>query len=112
MFGALAALGGVWGLLVLMAQAAIWSQYLEGGFAATFRVGAIVRRIRFHVGLTIVVGALTIVLVALAVSGFVALGIGVLLTAPYASWVGAHVFGKYARLTDRTPVATEATAVA
>ena len=111
-FGALAALGGVWGLLVLMAQAAIWSQYLEGGFAATFRVGAIVRRIRFHVGLTIVVGALTIVLVALAVSGFVALGIGVLFTVPYASWVGAHVFGKYARLTDRTPVATKATAVA
>jgi energy-coupling factor transport system substrate-specific component len=111
-FGALAALGGVWGLLVLMAQAAIWSQYLEGGFAATFRVGAIVRRIRFHVGLTIVVGALTIVLVALAVGGFVALGIGVLFTVPYASWVGAHVFGKYARLTDRTPVATKATAVA
>jgi hypothetical protein len=56
------------------------------------------------VGLTVVVGALTIVLVALAISGFVALGIGVLLTVPYASWVGAHVFGKYARLTDPSPI--------
>jgi energy-coupling factor transport system substrate-specific component len=104
LFGALGALGGLWGLLVVMAQAAIWSQYLEGGFVAAFKVGAIVRRIRFHVGLTVVVGALTIVLVALAISGFVALGIGVLLTVPYASWVGAHVFGKYARLTDPSPI--------
>jgi energy-coupling factor transport system substrate-specific component len=100
-FGALAALGGLWGLLVLMAQSAIWGQYLEEGFVGAFRVGAVVRRIRFHVGLTIVVGALTIVLAGLAAIGFIALGIGVLLTVPYASWVGAHVFGKYARLTDR-----------
>jgi uncharacterized protein DUF4013 len=97
---AMAAVGAVWGLLVLLAQPAIWAQYLEGGFAGGLDVGAIARRLRFNVGLTIVVGALGIVMSALAASGLIAIGIGVLFTMPYASWVAAHLFGRYARLTD------------
>jgi uncharacterized membrane protein YesL len=99
--GALAALGGVWGLLILTTQAAIWSQYLEGGFRAGFDVAAIIRRVQFNLGLTIVVGAVGIALLAIALSGFIIV-IGVLLTAPYASWVAAHLFGEYSRLTDET----------
>jgi hypothetical protein len=96
---ALATLGGLWGLVVLMAQAAIWGQYLKGGFGAALNPAAVVRRVRFHAGLTVVVGALALVLAGLAFSGIVVV-IGVLLTLPYASWVSAHLFGKYARLTD------------
>jgi len=97
---AMAAVGAVWGLFVLLAQPAIWAQYLEGGFAGALDVAAIARRLRFNVGLTIVVGALGIVMSALAASGLIAIGIGVLFTVPYASWVAAHLFGRYARLTD------------
>jgi energy-coupling factor transport system substrate-specific component len=96
----LAALGGLWGLLVLVAQAAIWAQYLQGGFRAALDVAAVFRRIKFHAGLAIVVGALSIVLWTLAFSGLVVVLIGALLTFPYASWVSAHLFGRYSEITD------------
>ena len=98
-FGALATLGGLWSLLVLILQSAIWGQYLQGGFGAALNVAAVFRRVRYNVGLTIVVGALAIVLSALAVSGFAIL-IGGLVTLPYAAFVSAHLFGSHSRLTD------------
>ena len=96
----LQALGSLWGLLAVVLQAAIWSQYIKGGFWAALNLSAILRRLRFNLGLTIVVGALT---VALSVAGFLgvaALVVGVLLTIPYASWIGAYLIGRYARITD------------
>jgi hypothetical protein len=96
----LAALGGLWWLFVLVAQAAVWAQYLQGGFLAALNVAAVFRRIKFHAGLTIVVGALTIVLGMLALSGLIALLLGALVTVPYAGWVCAHLFGKYSEITD------------
>ena len=98
----LAALGSLWGLLILAVQAALWSQYLHGGFRAGFNVPAIIRRLRFSLGLTVVVGALGIALSVMAVSGLIIVVIGVLLTAPYTSLVGAYIFGEFSRLTDDT----------
>jgi energy-coupling factor transport system substrate-specific component len=98
-FGALATLGGLWSLVVLILQSAIWGQYLQGGFGAALNAGAVFRRVRYNAGLTIVVGALAIVLSVLAVSGFAIL-IGGLVTLPYAAFVSAHLFGSYSRLTD------------
>jgi len=98
-FGVLATLGGLWSLVVLILQPAIWGQYLQGGFGAALNLGGVLRRVRYNAGLTIVVGALAIVLGALAVSGFVTL-IGGLVTLPFAALVSAHLFGSYSRLTD------------
>jgi energy-coupling factor transport system substrate-specific component len=97
--GALDALGGVWGLLVLFAQPAIWSQYLQNGFRGGLDVGGIVRRIRLNPGLTSVVGVLAVGLAALALSGLVVV-VGVVLTVPYATWVAAHLVGEFSTLTD------------
>ena len=98
--GVLGALGGVWGLLVLLAQPAIWSQYLERGLLAGFDVAAIVRRMRFNPGLTSVVSVLVIGLLALGLAGLALLVVGALLTGPYAAWVGAHLVGRFSALTD------------
>jgi energy-coupling factor transport system substrate-specific component len=108
-FGALATLGGLWGLVVLILQSAIWGQYLQGGFGAALNLAAVLRRVRYNTGLTIVVGALAMVLSVLAVSGFAIL-IGGLVTLPYAALVSAHLFGSYSRLTE-APVAVARPAV-
>jgi energy-coupling factor transport system substrate-specific component len=107
--GVLATLGGLWSLVVLILQPAIWGQYLQGGFRVALDVGAVLRRVRYNTGLTIVVGALAIVLSVLAVSGFAIL-IGGLVTLPYAALVSAHLFGSYSRLTE-APVAVARPAV-
>jgi energy-coupling factor transport system substrate-specific component len=98
--GPLPAVGSVWSLLVLIVQTAIWSQYLQEGFRASFNVLSIMRRLRFNMDLTLVVGALGIVLSQLSVVGVVGLGVGLLVTFTYANWVSAYLSGTYARLTD------------
>ncbi|TMD09177.1 MAG: DUF4013 domain-containing protein [Chloroflexi bacterium] len=97
---ALTALGSLWGLLVLVAEPPIFSQYLRGGFRAAFNLPAIVRRVRVNLGLALIVGALLIALSFAWVVGFLALGIGALATLTYASWVGAYLVGTYAATTD------------
>ena len=47
---ALAPLGGLYTLLLGLLTAAIWSQFLEGGFAAAFDFRAIFRRAGMHPG--------------------------------------------------------------
>lgn len=96
---ALAVVAGLWGLLLFILAPAIWSQYLEGGFKAAFNLAAIVRRIRFHLGLTLVVGTLGMVLPVLGLIGLIGLLVGVLATFAYAVFVIAYLFGLYARLT-------------
>ena len=96
----LAGLGSLWGVLALVLQAGIWSQYIKGGFWAALNVSAILRRLRFNLGLTVVVGALAVALSVAGLLGVAALVVGVLLTLPYASWIGAYLIGRYARLTD------------
>ena len=97
---ALTALGSLWGLLVLLAEPPIFSQYLRGGFRAAFNLPAIVRRVRVNLGLALIVGALLIALSFAWVVGFLALGIGALVTLTYATWVGAYLVGTYAATTD------------
>jgi energy-coupling factor transport system substrate-specific component len=98
--GALAVVVGVWQVLVLVLQPAIWSQYLAGGLRAGFDVLAIGRRVRFNLGLTVVIGAVGVLLTMIALGGALVFAVGALLTIPYASWVGADLFGEYARITD------------
>jgi hypothetical protein len=99
----LAAIGSVWGLLVLLLEAAILSQFLEGGFWAALNVNAVIRRLRVNLGLSIVVGTLIVVLSTVGLIGLAALGVGVLVTIPYASFVASYLVGRYARLTDEYP---------
>jgi energy-coupling factor transport system substrate-specific component len=101
--GVIATLGGIWTLLVLIVQAAIWSQYLRDGFGGAHNLGAVLRRVRLNAGLAIVVGALVLVLAVLAIGGFALVIVG-LLTVPYAVAVSANLFGRYARLTDAAVV--------
>jgi energy-coupling factor transport system substrate-specific component len=103
--GALDVVAGLWGLLVLLLQAPIWSQYLSGGVGAALDVAAIARRIRFNVGLTTVVAAVGVVLAVAAAAGFALFVVGALVTIPWAGWVWAQVVGAYARMTDPAVVA-------
>src|SRR2546421_3236754 len=100
--GLLAAVGSVWGVLVLLIEAAILSVYLQRGFWGALNVPAVIRRLRVNLGLSIVVGALVVVLSSIGIIGVAALVVGVLITYPYASFIGAYLVGQYARLTDRT----------
>lgn len=97
---ALTALGSLWGLLVLVAEAPIYGQYLRGGFKAAFNLAAIARRLQFNLALALIVGAFIIILSTVWLIGFLGLGVGVLLTLTYASWVSAYLVGKYAAATD------------
>jgi energy-coupling factor transport system substrate-specific component len=99
--GIVAAAGSVWILLVLVLEAAIVSQYLDRGFFGALNVAAVFRRVRVNLALSIVVGALVIVLSTIGLIGLVALLVGVLVTFPYASFIGGYLVGQYARLTDR-----------
>jgi len=106
--GIIAAVGSVWGLVVVLLEPAIISQYMDRGFRGGLNVGAVFRRVRVNLALSIVVGALVIVLTTIGVIGLAALAIGVLVTFPYASFVGAYLIGRYARLTERPVLRTEA----
>jgi energy-coupling factor transport system substrate-specific component len=104
----LSALGSVWGLMVLLLEPAIVSQFLDRGFKGALNVAAVIRRVRVNLSLSLVVGALVVALSTIGLVGVAALLIGVLLTFPYASYVGAYLIGRYAHLTDRPVLRTEA----
>jgi hypothetical protein len=99
--GIVGAVGSVWILFVLVLEAAIISQYLDRGFLGALNVAAVFRRVRVNLALSIVVGTLVIALSTIGLIGLVALLVGVLITFPYASFIGAYLVGQYARLTDR-----------
>jgi hypothetical protein len=103
--GIVAAVGSVWGLVVVLLEAAIISQYLDRGFLGALNVVAVLRRLRVNLALSIVVGALLVALSTIGFIGLVLLLVGVLITFPYASFVGAYLVGQYARLTDPHPAA-------
>ena len=103
-----AALGSVWGLMVVLLEPAIISQYMDRGFRGALNVEAVIRRVRVNLALSIVVGALVVVLSTIGLIGLAALAIGVLVTFPYASYVGAYLIGRYAHLTGPPALRTEA----
>jgi hypothetical protein len=99
--GIVSAAGSVWGLVVLVLEPAIISQYMDRGFPGALNPVAVIRRVRVNLALTIVVGALVVALSTISLIGLAALLVGVLVTFPYAAYVGAYLAGQYARLTDR-----------
>jgi hypothetical protein len=99
----LSAIGNVWQIMVLIIQMPVWAQYLQGGFRAALNVRAIVYRLRVNPSLTVVVAALTLILLVIGVLGLIAIVIGVVVSLTYMSFVWAHLAGIYARLTDPAP---------
>jgi energy-coupling factor transport system substrate-specific component len=106
--GIVSAVGSVWGIVVLLLEPAIVTQYMDHGFLGALNVVAVVRRVRVNLALSIVVGTLVVALSTISLIGLAALVIGVLLTYPYASFVGAYLVGRYARLTERPALRPEA----
>jgi energy-coupling factor transport system substrate-specific component len=106
--GIVSAAGSVWGLVVLVLEPAIISQYLDRGFLGALNPVAVVRRARVNLALSLVVGALVVALSTISLIGVAALVIGVLVTFPYASFVTAYLAGRYARLTDPRALRAEA----
>jgi energy-coupling factor transport system substrate-specific component len=102
------AIGSVWGVMVLLLEPAIISQYMDRGFRGALNVAAVIRRVRVNLALSIVVGALVVVLSTIGLIGLAALVIGVLVTFPYASYVGAYLIGRYAHLTEPPTLGPEA----
>jgi energy-coupling factor transport system substrate-specific component len=99
--GILNTASSVWGLAVLVLEAAIISQYIDRGLGAALNPAGVLRRLRVNLGLTIVIGALVVVLTTIGLIGLAGLGIGVLLTFPYSAYVASYLVGQYARLTDQ-----------
>ena len=99
--GIVSAAGSVWGLVVLVLEPAIISQYMDRGFPGALNPVAVIRRVRMNLALSIVVGALVVALSTISLIGLAALLVGVLVTFPYASYVAAYLAGQYARLTER-----------
>jgi len=106
--GIVSAVGSVWGVVVLLLEPAIVTQYMDRGFLGALNVVAVIRRVRVNLALSIVVGTLVVALSTISLIGLAALVIGVLLTYPYASFVGAYLVGRYARLTDRPALRAKA----
>jgi Protein of unknown function (DUF4013) len=99
--GPLAPLGALYGLLIALLTAAIWSQFLVGGFAGAFDFRAVFRRALQNPGLTVIVWLVASVLgVIIALAGLIVVGIGILFTLPYAFALSANLYGQFAQRTE------------
>lgn len=105
----LAPLGGLYGLFVAFLTAAIWSQFLQGGFGAAFDFRAIFRRAGLYPALTVLVWLMSIVAAIIGGLGVILVGIGILFTLPYAFAVIANLYGQFSQRTQSA--ATEVTAL-
>jgi energy-coupling factor transport system substrate-specific component len=106
--GIVSAAGSVWGLVVLLVEPAIISQYLDRGFLGALNPVSVIRRARVNLALSLVVGALVVALSTIGLIGVAALVIGVLVTFPYASFVSAYLAGRYAQLTEPSALRAKA----
>ena len=97
---ALAPLGGLYSLLLGFLTAAIWSQYLEGGFGSAFDFRAIFRRAGLRPGMTVLVWLMGIVAGIIGGLGVILVGIGLLFTLPYAFAVIANLYGQFCQRTQ------------
>lgn len=104
--GSLAGLGGLYDLLLGLITPAIWSQFMDGGFAAGFDFRTIFRRAGAQPGLTVLVWLMTIVAGIIGFLGIILVFVGVLFTIPYAGAVSAHLYGQFKRLTQSVATAT------
>ena len=97
---AIGPLGGLYSLLLGLLTAAIWSPFLDGGFAAAFDFRAIFRRVGLNPGMTVIVWLMTIVAGIIGALGVVLIVVGLLFTLPYAFAVNAHLYGQFKQLTQ------------
>jgi hypothetical protein len=105
--GPLSGLGGLYSLLVAFLTAAIWSQFIAGGFGAAFDIPTVFRRAFLHPGTTVVVWLIaSIVCPIIGFLGLIVIVIGVLFTFPYAFAVAANLYGQFFRLTQAAATAT------
>jgi Protein of unknown function (DUF4013) len=102
---AFAPLGGLYSLLLGLLTAAIWSQYLEGGFISAFDFRAIFRRAGLQPGMTVLVWLMAIVAAIIGFLGVIVVGIGLLFTLPYAFAVTAHLYGQFSQRTQQAVTA-------
>ena len=102
----LTSLGGLYTLLLGLLTAAIWSQYLEGGFGAAFDFRAIFRRAGLRPGMTVMVWLMAIVAGIIGGLGVILIGIGLLFTLPYAFAVIANLYGQFCQRTQSAAMAT------
>jgi hypothetical protein len=103
--GALAPLGGLYSLFLAFLTAAIWSQYLEGGFGAAFDFRAVFRRAFLRPGMTVLVWLMSIVAAIIGGLGVIIVGIGLLFTLPYAFAVTANFYGQFSQRTQEAATA-------
>jgi hypothetical protein len=96
----LAPLGGLYTLLLGLLTAAIWSQYLQGGFGAAFDFRAIFRRALLRPGMTVLVWLMGIVAGIIGGLGVIVVGIGLLFTLPYAFAVTSNLYGQFCQRTQ------------
>ena len=102
----LAPIGGLYSLLLAFLTAAIWSQYLEGGFVSAFDFRAIFRRAFLRPGMTVMVWLMgSIVAGIIGALGVILVGIGLLFTLPYAFAVTANLYGQFSQRTQRAATA-------
>lgn len=102
----LAPLGGLYSLLLGLLTAAIWSQYLEGGFAAAFDIRTVFRRATLQPGITVMVWLMVIVADIIGALGVILIVVGLLFTMPYAFAVSAHLYGQFKQRTQSVASAT------
>ena len=103
---ALAPLGGLYTLFLGLLTAAIWSQYLEGGFIPAFDFPAIFRRATLRPGMTVLVWLMVIVAGIIGGLGVILVVIGILFTLPYSFAVTANLYGQFCHLTESAVRAT------
>ena len=100
-----APVGGLYSLLLAFLTAAIWSQYLEGGFASAFNFRAIFRRAGLYPGMTVMVWLMAIVAGIIGALGVIVVVIGLFFTLPYAFAVIANLYGQFSQRTQRAVTA-------
>jgi hypothetical protein len=101
----LAPLGGLYSLFLGLLTAAIWSQYLEGGFGAAFDFRAVFRRAFQQPGMTVLVWLMSLVAAIIGGLGVIVVGIGLLFTLPYAFAVTANFYGQFSQRTQQAATA-------
>jgi hypothetical protein len=101
----LAPLGGLYSLFLAFLTAAIWSQYLEGGFGAAFDFRAVFRRAFQQPGMTVLVWLMSLVAAIIGGLGVIVVGIGLLFTLPYAFAVTANFYGQFSQRTQQAATA-------
>ena len=96
----LAPLGALYSLLLGLLTAAIWSQFIEGGFGGAFDFRAIFRRAGQQPGMTVLVWLMAIVAGIIGALGAILILVGLLFTLPYAFAVIAHLYGQFRQRTE------------